>query len=201
MTKISFLLALNKRLSSLPPSDVEERLRFYSEMIEDRMEEGLSEEEAVTAIGSLDEIVSQILIDLPPEATPKKAFKPKRKLRTWEIVLLALGSPVWFSLLMAAIAVLISLYAALWSVIVSLWAGFASLVTVGIYALVVAIVTAITDSLVKGCALLGGGLVCFSLSILFFIGGKAATKGTVLLTKRLTLSLKNRFCKKKEVTE
>ena len=200
MTKISFLLALNNRLSSLPPSDVEERLRFYSEMIEDRMEEGLSEEEAVTAIGSLDEIVSQILTDLPPEATPPKALKPKRKLRAWEILLLALGSPIWFSLSMAAIAVVISLYASLWSVIVSLWAGFASLVAVGIYALVVGIVTAIADSVIKGCALLGGGLVCLALSILFFIGCKAATKGTVLLTKRLALSLKNRF-RKKEVAQ
>ena len=126
----------------------------------------------------------------------KYYLKPKRKLRAWEILLLALGSPIWFSLLIAAIAVVISLYASLWSVIVSLWAGFASLVASGLYAIVVSIVTAIADSVVKGCALLGGGLVCLALSILFFFGCKAATKGTVLLTKRLALSLKNRFCKK-----
>ena len=50
---------------SLPQGDVEERLTFYSEMIDDRMEEGISEEEAVCEIGSVDEIVSQIIADIP----------------------------------------------------------------------------------------------------------------------------------------
>ena len=51
MTKLKFLLLLNERLSHLPSKEVEERLAFYSEMIEDRMEEGLSEEEAVSEVG------------------------------------------------------------------------------------------------------------------------------------------------------
>ena len=47
MTKQAFLAALGERLVGLPQKDIEERLTFYSEMIDDRMEEGLSEEEAV----------------------------------------------------------------------------------------------------------------------------------------------------------
>lgn len=39
MTKLQFLMALHEKLSGLPRE--EERLSFYSEMIEDRMEEGL----------------------------------------------------------------------------------------------------------------------------------------------------------------
>ena len=46
MTKLSFLFSLREKLSALPTEEAEERLRSYSEMIEDRMEEGLSEEEA-----------------------------------------------------------------------------------------------------------------------------------------------------------
>ena len=53
MTKLQFLLALHDKLTGLPRDEVEERLNFYSEMIEDRMEDGLSEEEAVAAIGSV----------------------------------------------------------------------------------------------------------------------------------------------------
>jgi uncharacterized membrane protein len=49
MGKQEFLTRLGKALSGLPREDIEERLNFYSEMIEDRMEEGLSEEEAVAA--------------------------------------------------------------------------------------------------------------------------------------------------------
>lgn len=47
MNKQEFLVKLRKGLSGLPKEDIEERLTFYSEMIDDRMEEGLSEEEAV----------------------------------------------------------------------------------------------------------------------------------------------------------
>ena len=66
MTKLQFLFALRDKLAGLPQSDIEERLRFYSEMIEDRMEEGLSEEEAVAAVGTVDEIASQATADIPP---------------------------------------------------------------------------------------------------------------------------------------
>ena len=57
MNKQEFLAGLQKGLSGLPQEDVEERLTFYGEMLDDRMEEGLSEEEAVAAAGSVEEIV------------------------------------------------------------------------------------------------------------------------------------------------
>ena len=65
MTKLQFLLNLHDRLSDLPQDDVEERLRFYSEMIEDRMEDGLSEEQAVEEIGAVDAVAAQIIADTP----------------------------------------------------------------------------------------------------------------------------------------
>ena len=64
MNKQEFLTELKKALSPLSKADLEERLSFYSEMIDDRMEEGLSEEEAVAAIGSPDEIAAQIIRNL-----------------------------------------------------------------------------------------------------------------------------------------
>ena len=65
MTKVNFLFELRDKLSGLPTEDIEERLNFYSEMIEDRMEEGLSEEDAVAAIGTTDEIAKQIISEIP----------------------------------------------------------------------------------------------------------------------------------------
>ena len=59
MTKHEFLAQLRKGLSGLPKDDIEDRLMFYSEMIDDRTEEGLSEEDAVLAVGTIDEIVQQ----------------------------------------------------------------------------------------------------------------------------------------------
>ena len=65
MNKQEFLAGLQKGLSGLPQEDVEERLTFYGEMLDDRMEEGLSEEEAVAAAGSVEEIVGQVVADIP----------------------------------------------------------------------------------------------------------------------------------------
>ena len=48
MTKKEFLSSLRSKLQGLPPSDIDERISFYSEMIDDRMDEGKSEEEAVS---------------------------------------------------------------------------------------------------------------------------------------------------------
>ena len=39
MNKQEFLAELRKRLSGLPQADIEERIVFYSEMIDDRTEE------------------------------------------------------------------------------------------------------------------------------------------------------------------
>ena len=50
MNKQEFLKNLRVSLSNLPQEEIEERIIFYSEMIDDRIEEGLSEEEAKAMI-------------------------------------------------------------------------------------------------------------------------------------------------------
>lgn len=65
MLKQVFLEKLGKALSGLPQEDIEERLAFYSEMVDDRMEEGYLEEEAVDAIGPVEEIAAHIVADVP----------------------------------------------------------------------------------------------------------------------------------------
>lgn len=94
MNKQEFLMRLREGLSGLPQNEIEERLTFYSEMIDDRIEEGLSEEQAIGEIGDIDEIISQIVADIPLAVLVKEKVKPSRKLRVWEIVLLILGSPI-----------------------------------------------------------------------------------------------------------
>lgn len=113
MNKQEFIAQLRKGLYGLPQDDIEERLTFYSEMIEDRIEEGLSEEEAVSGVGSVDEIVAQVVWDIPFAKIAKERIKSNRRLKAWEIVLLVLGSPIWLSLGLAAIAVIISIYISL----------------------------------------------------------------------------------------
>ena len=126
MDKIEFIEGLRSRLHGLPKEELEERLGFYSEMIDDRIEEGFSEVEAVNDIGNIDEIASQIIGDIPLIKIAKERIKPKRRLKVWEIVLLAAGSPLWLILAVSVIVVVLSVYVSLWTAIISLWAIFAS---------------------------------------------------------------------------
>ena len=99
MTKNEFMNALRSReeLFGLPEEDIARSLSFYEELINDRMEEGMSEEEAVADVGNPKEIAAQILSEIPLSKLVKKKMKPSRRLRAWEIVLLALGSPLWLT--------------------------------------------------------------------------------------------------------
>lgn len=195
MTKLQFLLHLHKKLSGLPQKDIEERLNFYSEMIEDRMEEGLSEKDAVAAIGSVDEIAAQILADF---SLPKA--KTNRQRRVWHTVLLVLGSPLWFSLLIAAFSVVLSLYVSVWAVIVSFWSIFGSVAACAFAGILSGVVFTCCVSVPVGIAMVGIGIVCTGLSILLFLSCKAVTSGTALLTKKFTRWIKNRFVGKEHVS-
>lgn len=190
MNKQEFLLRLGEALSGLPAKEREERLNFYSEVIDDRMEEGLSEEEAVEAC-SAEEISRQSTTEIP-------TVKQKRQWKWWEIVLLALGVPVWGSLLIAAVAVAVSFYASLWAVIVSLWAVFGSAIACAVCGIMAGPVFVFCGKALSGIAALAAGIVCAGLAIFLFFGCKAATKGAVLLVKIFVRWIKSWFVKKEE---
>ena len=193
-----FLAELRKGLSGLPQGDIEERLAFYDEMLADRVEEGLSEEEAVAAAGPVEEIVRQAVADTPLARIAKERIRPKRHLRAWEIVLLALGSPVWLSLGIAVAAVIFALYVSLWAVMVSLWAVFGALAVCAVGSVPACAVLAACGRGMPGLAILAVGMVCAGLSILMFFGCRKATKGILMLTKKTTIWMKSRFMKKEE---
>lgn len=198
MTKQEFLGQLRKGLTGLPEIDIEERVMFYGEMIDDRIEEGVLEDEAVSSVGSVEKIVEQVVADTPFVQIAKQRIKPQRRLKSWEIVLLALGSPIWLSLIIALIAVILSVYVSLWSVIISLWSVFVSLVACAAGGVVACAVLSVTGSVYTGVAMLSAGLVCTGLSIFMFYGCKLVTKGILMLTKKIAVWLKNCLVKKEE---
>lgn len=198
MSKQEFLMQLRKGLSGLPKDDINERLAFYSEMIDDRIEDGIPEEAAVCEIGNVDELVSQIIADIPLGKLVKEKITPKKKLKAWEIILLVLGSPIWLPLLCAAFAVIISLYVVLWSLIIVLWAVFAFFVACGLAGIAAGVYFAAGGNGLTGIATIGAGIVCTGLSVFVFFGCKAATKGILSLTKKLAIWIKNCFIKKEE---
>ena len=192
MTKESLLMWLREAFSAYPLEDVEERLRFYEELIDDRMEEGMTEEEAVASLGSLEEVIAKMGTEMPP----LKKRKAKWHLRWWEILLIVLGFPLWLPLLIAALAVGLAMYISVWSVIASFWAVFLSVVVCSFFAILIGIGGSLFGNRMKGIALLGAGIFCFGLSILLFWGCKAATNGVLFLTKKLLRAIKNCFVRK-----
>lgn len=198
MNKQDFLLELEKALIGLPQEAIDGRIEFYSEMIDDLIEEGLSENEAVEKIGNVEEIAIDIISETPITRIIKQRVKPGRRLKTWEIVLLAVGSPIWLSLGISALAVIVSLYVSLWVVVISLWACFASFAASSLGSLLGAPVLIANGNTVSGICLISAALVLAGLAILFFFISKTATKGGVILGKKIVLWVKNCFIKKEE---
>lgn len=187
MNKQEFLTELEKGLAKLSGGEIQEHLYFYSEMIDDRMEDNIPEEEAVLLIGDVNDIINQILSNTTSEKTSHEPEKSKRSFRAWEITLLVLGSPLWLSLLLAGFSLLLAVYSVLWSVIITLWACFGSLVGGFICGIGCTILCAFKGFGATAIAMFGTGIFCLGLSIFMFYGCKYTTKGFAILTKSITL--------------
>ena len=198
MRKQEFLAELRTGLSGLPQNDIEERLTFYGEMIDDRVEEGLTEEDAVSDIGTVDEVVSQTVAEIPLTRLVKERARSKRTPHAREIALLILGSPLWLSLLIAALAVILAAYIVVWSVIVSLWAADVSLAAGTLESAISAVLFAVRGNALTAIAMLGAGIFCAGLSIFLFFGCKEVTKGTLLLTRKTAWGMKSLLIGKEE---
>ena len=184
MNKQVFLSKLRKGLSKQPKKEVEERLNFYSEMIDDRIEEGVLEETAVAQIGTIDEILLQIKTDLSATQIEKETFKEKRKVKTLEIVLLSLGSPLWLTLLITLIVLIITFYVVLWVIPIAFWSVFATFCVCSLSLFILGILYMFVNYTPFSIAILGFACILLGLSIFLYFGCKSATKGVVIVTKK-----------------
>lgn len=190
MKKNDFLEKLEKLLDGLPKCDIDSSVEYYSEMIDDKMEEGLSEEEAVAAIGTPEEIAENIISETPVTKAVSKSAKPKEERKGMNITLLILGFPLWLPLLVAALAVIFSVVVSLWAVVVSVWAVFVSLAVSAAACLVVSIIGFMTGQLIHSTALLATALLAGGLSLFAFIACIAVTRGMWWLTKVICKGIK-----------
>lgn len=190
MNKQEFIASLRARLAGLPEGEIDARAEFYGEMIDDRIEEGASEEEAVFAVGSLDDVVREILSQIPLGSLVRDKIKPKRAFRGWEILLLVLGAPLWISLLAGGFAVVLGIFACALSILISLWATGVALAASGVGGALAGVVLFLFSNKIAGVGLFGAALVCAGSSIFVFYASKAVTKWTFGLTKRCILGTK-----------
>lgn len=194
MNKQEFLKEVREKLNDLPENDINKSLDYYEEMIQDRMEEGLSEEEAVEALGSMEDIVSQILSEVSPqqsEENPEKVEEVKeptnpsqKKFGALQITLIILGFPLWFPLIVAAFSIILSLYIVVWSVLISLYAADLAIGVSAIAAIAGTAMLLVSGEYAQAVCSFGTFLMCAGLSILMFLALLEISKGTVFLSKR-----------------
>lgn len=182
MTKNEYLTKLRRALRRVKTEERQKSLAYFSEVIDDRMEDGVPEETAISELESIEAAASRIIA----EAEAQGQLKPRRSV--WEIILIVLGFPVWFPLLLTVAVVVLVMYGLVWILIGVMFAVCLSLViggTASIFALF------FSGGLAPAAACLGVGLVCVGLGIALCVPSvffaRAYAKATPVLWNKLKL--------------
>jgi uncharacterized membrane protein len=166
-------------------------------MLDDLTEGGMTEQEAVASLGSVDAIAQEILMDLPLPKLIKAKMKPKRRMRTWEIVLLAVGSPVWAPILLALAAVALAVYLTLWAVVIILYAADLAFAVSAPAGIITAITLFASGKPTAALLFLGAGLVLAGLTVLWLLLCNLTAKGVWKLGRLTLRGIKACFIRKK----
>ena len=165
MNKQSYLEQIRRLLQRLPEEDRERSLAFYAESIDDRMEDGMSEEAAVASMESPEKAANTILMDMPIPKLVKARVK-ERRMGAAEILLLALGFPLWFPLLLTVLILGLTVYLLVWALVLALGAAVlalglsaAALLVAGVYSIIKAVIS-------LGVLNFGAALVLTGLTVL-----------------------------------
>lgn len=183
MNKAEFLAELRSKLINLPQAEIEKTIAFYDESIDDRIEDGETEQEAVEGLGNLDDIVEGIMLDTPLPALIQSKIKKSRsnfKSKKLWIILAICGCPLWIPLLIAFLAVILAFYICIWAVIISIFAMVAAFGAAGVGGLFGGIMVMITNNPYTGLAVLGMAVMLAGLFIM-------AVKPSVWLCKKLII--------------
>lgn len=200
MLRNEYIDQLRTRLNENDIPNAENMVEFYDEMIADRMEDGMSEEEAVEAMEDIDHVVAQAKLDRPLPALMLDKVKEshekaneRSKGALWT-ALAIIGFPVWFPLTMAFLLIVFALYISLWAIVISVYAvEFAFAISavaclIGGFTFIFGNIPFATAALLWGCALL-----CAGLCLLLWKPVLAATKGMIGVIKWLFKKIKSAF--------
>ena len=191
MKKKEFLKELENNLKGLPQRDIDERVEFYSEMIDDRIEDGKTEEQAVAEIGSIDEVVDQIAKDTSLVRLVKNKIKPKRSIGGLGVLLLILGFPVWFPLLITFFVLVFVFFIVLWALVIVTYAVEIGLFGgAGLFA-AMALAQMADGVSIKGSV--GMSIACLGAALIFIFVCIAATKVCYRLNKSVLTGIKRSF--------
>ncbi len=184
MTRQQFLEGLRQELRGVPKQELEQTINYYSEIIADRIEEGMTEEQAVAKMEPMHVIAKRVAADF------KGGTAPRAKMTGLMIALIILGFPLWFPLLVTFVALLVVALTLVWVMVLVMWAVCLGLFSGGL----AAIITLLTGGFHFGLPVIGQiglGMAAIGLSIFLFYGAKSA----IPLATGATLGLVSRMKK------
>ena len=199
MNKTEFLQELEKRLHVLNEQERKDVLEEYAQHINLKIESGLSEEEAVEAVGSVDEIGAQTLREIPLSKLVKKKLRPDRRLRIWEIILLVLGSPVWVSLLAAAFVLFFTAYLFIWVAIAVLYSVHLAFIACAVGGIVSGFIFISSGSNAEAAVFMGLALMGAGIAVFMFLGCGEAAKALLRLSRGILPGIKSCFVGRSDV--
>lgn len=182
MNKQEYINRLNELLACLSADHRLESISFYEEVIDDRMEDGMTEEQAVAALDAPGIAAEKILDDLP--AVPRVVVKTRRKSRALLWGAAIIGSPLWVALALAFAATVLGIYLCIWLLAACIWV----IAIGGILCLPLGTLLAFWGIEAGNTAFalwgFGSGLVGSALGALCARGAFAASKQLALLSRR-----------------
>ncbi len=169
----------------MPISETGKVLSYYSESLQDRIEDGMTEEEAIKSFESIDQIVKNLEDEIPLSAVVKdkvinKTTKNKNMtLATIVLTIIAviLTSPIWIIILALLFSIAVAVVAVFWSIPIIIVSMYVSLYPVAISGIFFGFSRMFTVSFPTGLAYLGVGVASAGLAIMLLMPIIAGLKG------------------------
>lgn len=192
MNKRQFLRELERHLDQLPKEEIYEHTRYYSELIDDMTEDGMTEEEAVRRMGDPAGIAMQILQNASLHTLVKSRVRPKKGWTALTIILLIIGCPVWIPVLIALVAVALAVFICIWAVIAAVFACVIGVVVAGVGLFIVSFGNGALPTLLA----VGIALVLLGLAVLAFLGAVYTAKLLIKAAAAFGRWIKSLFIRK-----
>lgn len=191
MKKKDFLNNLRYRIRELEKNEIKDVLNYYSELIDDRLENGEKEEDIISSLGSMDIIVENIMEGRKCSASSldsdQKKHEKKREgnMSVVKLILLILLFPLWISLA----AILFGLLIGFFGIMIGVAAATFAISLSGIYYFIGSFVH-MGINLYAGIVQCGISLLCIVLGLIL---GRYVLRFCVVLCRKFMDGIKRIF--------
>ena len=197
MKKTEFLEELRKALIGFPKEEVDGRIAFFAEMIDDRIEDAMSEDDAVKDIGTVEEITKQIISEIPLSKLVKQKIKSNSH-SALSVTLISFGAVVWLPVLISLLASAFAIYVSLLSIVISLWACVAALGVCGVGGVLLSPVLPFLGQGNTALLILSASLLSLGTAVFIFFASVHLTRLTLRLGAWCLYAIKRCFAKNRE---